>query len=149
MEFCKIKLKILKEKNFKYNSRNIKSTSDVAKYISNLEYLGEMAEEYVVLICLNSKNQILAYTEMAKGGINFSNFDMGTLFKNTLLCNSNKFILVHNHPSGDVEPSEEDLIITERIEIASKIMGMEFLDHIVVADNKFESCKKLLIKEKK
>ena len=149
MEFCKVKLQMLKEKNCNYNSRKVKSTTDVVKYINEIEKLGEMAEEYAILICVNSKNQILSYSEIAKGGINFCNFDMGSLFKNVLLCNAKGFILVHNHPSGHAKPSKEDLEITGKIEIASTIMGVAFLDHIVIANNDFESCKRILMEKEK
>ena len=50
-----------------------------------------------------------------------------------------KIILVHNHPSGDVIPSQSDFIITDRIYEASEILGIQFLDHVIIGDNKFES----------
>lgn len=140
MKFSKIKLQMVQEQNFNYNSKTISSAQDIVKYINEYEELEKATEETTLLICLNTKNQVVAYTELAKGGINFCYIDMKTIFKNILLCNANKFILVHNHPSGVADPSKSDIEITKHIKQASEIMNIEFLDHIVVANDDFVSC---------
>lgn len=140
MKFSKIKLQMVQEQNFNYNSKTIKSAVDIVKYINEYEELEKATEEHTILICLNNKNQILAYTEIAKGGTNFCYIDMKTIFKNILLCNATKFVLVHNHPSGNAVASKNDIELTENIKQASKIMSIEFLDHIVIGGNSFVSC---------
>lgn len=140
MKFSRIKLQMVKEKDFTYNSRKIKSTQDMVEYIKEIEQLDLATEEIAILICLNTKNQIVAYSEIAKGGIDYCNIDLQTLFKTVLLANATKFILVHNHPSGNAEPSRNDRAITNRIKNASEILDITFLDHIVVGDNDFISC---------
>lgn len=140
MKFNKIKLQLVKEKNFDYNSRTIKSTVDIVKYINNIEELDKATEEQIILICLNVKNQIVAYTELAKGGIDYCYLDMKTIFKTVLLCNASKMILVHNHPSGNATASDKDIQLTNNVKQASKIMNVELLDHIVVANDNFVSC---------
>ena len=65
---------------------------------------------------------------------------MKTIFKTVLICNASKFIIVHNHPSGDVEVSEKDIEVTEHIKKAATIMNIDFVDHIIIADNKYKSC---------
>lgn len=140
MKFSKIKLQMVKEKDFTYNSRKIKSTQDMVEYIKEIEQLDLATEEIAILICLNTKNQIVAYSEIAKGGVDYCNIDLQTLFKTVLLANATKFILVHNHPSGNAEPSRNDRAITNRIKNASEILDITFLDHIVVGDNDFISC---------
>lgn len=135
------KIKILKEKSIKYNSQIIKSTTDIVKLISGIESIEDLADESTFLICLNSKNQILAYTEIAKGNINTCNIDIKSIFKPIILSNACKFIIIHNHPSGDPTPSKQDFKITKEIKEASKIMHIEFLDHVVIGENnKFCSC---------
>ena len=142
MQFSKIKLQMVKEKDFTYNSRKIKSTQDMVEYIKEIEQLDLATEEIAILICLNTKNQIVAYSEIAKGGVDYCNIDLQTLFKTVLLANATKFILVHNHPSGNAEPSRNDRTITNRIKNASEILDITFLDHIVIGDNDFISCLK-------
>ena len=140
MKFSKIKLQMIQEQNFNYNSRTILSSKDIVKYINEFEQLEKSTEEHTILVCLNQKNQIIAYTEIAKGGANYCYVDMKSIFKNILLCNATKFILAHNHPSGNAVASKEDLKLTDNIKKASKIMNVEFLDHIVIGGNSFVSC---------
>ena len=89
---------------------------------------------------MNTKNEIISFSQIAQGSIDNCNFDIKGLFKTILLCNASKFILIHNHPSGDSSPSGRDYQVTEKIKEASKIMGIEFLDHIVIAQNGYTSC---------
>ena len=140
MKFSKIKLQMVQEQNFNYNSKVIKSTIDIVKYINELEELEKSAEENTLLICLNNKNQIIAYTEIAKGGLNYCILDIKSIFKTVLLCNGNKFILIHNHPTGIAKASKNDIEITKLIKEASSIMNIEFLDHIVIGGKDFVSC---------
>lgn len=67
MNFSKIKLQMVKEQNFDYNSRIVKSAKDIVKYINEFEELEKATEENMLLICLNTKNQIVAYSQVAKG----------------------------------------------------------------------------------
>lgn len=135
MKFCKIKLQQVAEKNINYNSRKIKSTRDIVQLINSFEELDKSSEEVTLQICLNNKNQIVAYTEIAKGRINSCNIDIKTIFKTVLICNASKFIIVHNHPSGDAEASTNDIEMTEKIEKAAAIMHIDFVDHVIIAGN--------------
>ena len=140
MKFSKIKLQMVKEKNFTYNSKTIFSNKDIVKYINEIENLDLEPDEKIILICLNNKNQIIAYSEIAKGGADFCNIDFKVLFKTILVANATKFILVHNHPTGNANPSSQDIKITEKIKDASSLLNIQFLDHIVVGENTFISC---------
>lgn len=136
MKINKIKLKMVMEKEVEYKTNKIKSAKDIVKFMNDIEKINLLAEENVFLICLNTKNEIISYSEIAKGGIDNALIDMKNIFKNVLLCNANKFILVHNHPSGDATPSKKDYDVTEKIKKASKIMDIQFLDHIVIGGKK-------------
>ena len=140
MKYSKIKLQMLKEKNFDYNSKVIKSAEDIVKYINQYEELEKAPQENAILICLNTKNQIVAYSEIGKGGLDSCCLDIQGIFKIALLCNCNKFIIVHNHPSGVAKASNADIQVTNRIKEMSKIMDMQLLDHIIVGENDFVSC---------
>lgn len=140
MKINKIKLQMVREKEVEYKQERIHNENDIVKFINEIEEINLLVEESVYLLCLNTKNEIVSYSEIAKGGISFCNFDMKTLFKNILLSNASKFILVHNHPSGDCTPSKSDINITKKIKDASKLMDIDFLDHIVIAENSYSSC---------
>lgn len=142
MEFSKIKLQMIKEQSFKYNEETIKNATDIVKIINNIEELEKATEENVYIICLNIKNNIIAYSQIAKGGIENCNVDLKTIFKTVLLSNSSKFILIHNHPTGNPQASKYDYEITKQIKKASEIMHMQFLDHIIIAGNNYISCMK-------
>lgn len=140
MKFSKIRLQQIVEKDFNYNTRKIKSSNDIVRFINEYEELDKATEEITILICLNTKGQIVGYSEIAKGGINYCNVDIKTIFKIVLLCNASKFILVHNHPSGSAEISLADERMTKEIKKATDIMKMEFLDHIIIGNREFKSC---------
>ena len=139
-QFNKISLRLVNEKTYEYNPTIIHTQTDVVKFIDDQEDIRNHTEERVYCIAMNTKNEIIGFSQIAQGGINNCNFDTKGLFKTILLCNASKFILIHNHPSGDSTPSLNDYQITERIKEASKIMGIEFLDHIVIAQNGYTSC---------
>lgn len=134
MELNKIKVKLIKEDSVEYE-RQIKGTQDIVSYINSIEDLQNNTEETAYIVCLNTKNNIVNFAEIARGGINWCNIDIKTIFKYVLLSNANKFILVHNHPSGDTTPSKLDLEVTKKIFQASKIMDIEFLDHIIIGED--------------
>ncbi len=71
MKFSKIKLQMLKEKNFEYNSQKIKSATDIIKFINEYEQLDKATQESLILVCLNTKNQIVAYSEVCRGRSSF------------------------------------------------------------------------------
>lgn len=71
MKFSKIKLQMLKEKNFEYNFQKIKSATDIIKFINEYEQLDKATQESLILVCLNTKNQIVAYSEVCRGRSSF------------------------------------------------------------------------------
>lgn len=141
MTITKQKLLLVKEQEFKYNQK-ICSTSDLADFIMNVLNINNEAQEVVYLLSLNSKNQLVSFTEIARGGLNTCNISQDEIFKNVLLSNCDKFIILHNHPSGDPTPSKNDIEITKKILNSSKILNIEFLDHLVIGDNEYKSIMK-------
>lgn len=76
---------------------------------------------------------------MLIGSISSANVDVKQIFEETIKTGMSKFILVHNHPSGDATPSMQDLELTKRIEEGAKLLGLQLLDHIVIGDGVFQS----------
>lgn len=135
MEIQKIKLQMVRDNKAIYTLDKITKPTDIVKLINAHEKYDLATTEKVIVIATDNKNQINTYSEIATGTTGFANFSMSEMFKVVILSNSSKFILVHNHSSGDPTPSKDDLNITKRIQEASKIMGLEFLDHIVIGAN--------------
>ena len=135
MQFCKVSL--FKEKIIE-NNYKIKKPLDIVDFINKQEYYSKKIEENIIVIALDNKNNIM-YSEIAKGGNDICVFNMMNIFRILLATNSNKFIIVHNHPSGDSKPSKIDFDMTERIKKASEIMGVNFLDHIIIGEKDYTS----------
>lgn len=115
----------------------IHSSYDIAKLL--MEELRYEKRERVKLILLNTKNVILKIIDISYGGINFASIEPREIFAEAIRAHAPKIILVHNHPSGDPTPSKADYNITDRIFDAAQLLGIEFLDHIIIGDGVFRS----------
>lgn len=140
MKFNRIHLQMIIDKTFNYNNEVIKNAKDIVKFINKIEQISLLPEENIYCICLDNQNKINAYSKIAKGCSSFCNLDIKSIFKTVLLSNSIKFILIHNHPSGNSKPSNKDYEVTEKLKKASKILEIDFLDHIVIGEDSFSSC---------
>jgi len=108
----------------------IHSTKDV---LAQAVYLRQKTREHLMTIYLNARNEMIWKKESTFiGTLNASLVHPREIFAEALRQNAASVILVHNHPSGDPEPSEDDLLITKRIVEAGKIMGIDVLDHIII-----------------
>lgn len=137
MEIQKVKLQMIRESTGEYNAK-IKSPIDIVNFINEQEQYSLAPNESIIVIGLSIKNEII-YSQVATGGVNSTFIKPADIFKPLLVANCSKFILVHNHPSGDSTPSKEDIALTDTIKAAADIMGIEFLDHVVIGDNNYTS----------
>ncbi len=93
-------------------------------------------------MCLNTKNNVVAVHRCHVGALNASLVHPREVFKSAILNNAASVIVAHQHPSGDITPSMEDINVTKRLVEAGKLLGIEVLDHLVVnSDNSFTSLK--------
>lgn len=109
--------------------------------IANL-YMDEMRylqKEHFRVVLLDTKNQIIATEEISVGTLNASIVHPRDVFRAAIKRNANSIILIHNHPSGDPTPSNEDINITKRLLEAGNLIGIKVLDHIIIGDNKYIS----------
>ena len=95
--------------------------------------------EIVKVIILNSQNVVIKIQNISHGGTNSANVDPKDLFAEAIKLGAPKIIMVHNHPSGNSKPSQQDIEFTENIEKASKILGIQLLDHIVIGSTSYTS----------
>jgi len=107
----------------------IKSTADV---IAQTVYMREKEREHFMAIYLNGRGEMIYKKPMFVGTLNANLVHPREIFRLALEKNAASVILAHNHPSGDPEPSQDDLMITKRLIEAGKIMGIEVLDHVII-----------------
>lgn len=115
----------------------IKNSEDIAQLF--MQEMSYEKRELVKLVILNSKNVIIKIMNISLGGSNFACVSPKEILVEVIKTSAPKFILIHNHPSGDATPSKDDVRITERIYESANIIGIQLLDHIVIANGKFES----------
>lgn len=133
---------LVKEKVGKYEiPRKIGSPEDAYKAITEITSIEEEAQEVFGILILNTKNKIVAVHEISRGTLNSSMVHPREVFKPAVLHNAAGIVCFHNHPSGDTEPSKEDIEITERLVGAGAIMGIVVMDHIIVGDGGYTSLK--------
>jgi DNA repair protein RadC len=118
---------------------NIKDPQSVVKAISTS--IKDKAKEHFKLILLNARNKILGISTISIGSLNASIVHPREVFKDAILHSAYSVVLAHNHPSGDTEPSEDDLTMTKRLIEAGKILGIEVIDHIIITKTGFFSFK--------
>ena len=121
----------------KYKKIEIKKPYDLAKII--MEELRFQKEEKVKIVILNNKNEILKMKDIVKGGGNFANIGIKDILEEPIKMKAPKIILVHNHPSGDATPSEQDIKFTEREYEATELLGIQLVDHLVIGNKEYTS----------
>ena len=91
------------------------------------------------MISISAKCQPLAFEIVSIGSVNSAFIVPREVFKHAIVNNAAGILLVHNHPSGDCKPSEDDLCITERIWKASDLLGIQVFDHVIIGEGNFYS----------
>lgn len=115
----------------------IKSAKDIAKIF--IPEMGSLEKEHLKGIYLDSRNKIIKQETIFIGSLNESVIHPREIFKIALDENAASIILLHNHPSGDPNPSDYDIEVTKELVIAGRLLGIEILDHIIIGGNKFMS----------
>ncbi|OUN36554.1 DNA repair protein RadC [Massilimicrobiota sp. An80] len=98
-----------------------------------------LKQEHFLLLCLDNKNKVIKEKTIFIGSLNMSVVTPREVFKEAIAISSAKIVLIHNHPSGDALPSEEDLLMTEQFQKLGQMMSIEVIDHIVIGWNQFYS----------
>lgn len=98
-----------------------------------------LKQEHFVVLCLDNKNRVIKEKTIFIGSINMSVVTPREVFKEAIHVSSAKIALVHNHPSGDASPSQEDIYLTRQFKELGEMMSIEIIDHIVVGWHQFYS----------
>jgi len=96
-------------------------------------------QEIVLCLHLDRRHRLRGYQEVARGGVAAAQVDLQILFGSVLLTAAPAFAIAHNHPSGEATPSPDDLALTRRVARAADLLGIEFVDHLVVTSSDFSS----------
>ena len=117
----------------------IHSPQDVANLL--MPEMAFLDQEHLRVLLLNTKNQVLGISEVYKGNVNASVIRAGEVFQEAVRSNCPSVIVVHNHPSGDPTPSQEDVQVTRQLVEAGRLLDIELLDHVVIGRQDFVSLK--------
>ena len=127
----------LEEGRTLYSPEKISTPEAAVKVMQ--EELSRYDREVVLVVNLNIKGQPINFNMVSMGTLNASLVVIANVLKSCILSNAGSFILLHNHPSGDLTPSPEDLELTRRLILAGHLVGIDLLDHIIIAGNRKET----------
>ena len=117
------------------NLHKIVSSEDAYKYLLPTYKEGTICyKEYFKVLFLNQASQVLGYTLISEGGITETSVDVRVILQAALLTNSVALVLAHNHPSGNLKPSRQDMEITKQVKDAARLMRITVTDHLILTD---------------
>ena len=125
--------------NFEKYGQEIHSPKDVFNLLRN--ELGDKKKEHFKLLSLNTRSKLISIDDISVGTLNASLSHPREIFHSAIKNSAASIILVHNHPSGDPTPSEDDIRVTKEIIEAGKIMGINVFDHVIITRDKVFSFK--------
>ena len=120
-----------------YRKIKIQCPKDIVEFLQDeMKYL---KTEQLKLVILNNSNEILKIQNITEGNINMVAADAKNILCEVIKMQAPKIILIHNHPSGNLTASKSDIEFTKKIKNASEILGIQMLDHIIIAENGYTS----------
>lgn len=137
MEIAEVKVSYSNNNTRKLKINNSKESYDVLIACWNKHTI-ELQEEFKVLL-LNRNNQLIGIYSLSKGGMAGTVVDAKLVFSVTLKCSASSIIIVHNHPSGNLKPSEADINITSKLKKAGEYLDIVLLDHLIITKDDFYS----------
>ena len=133
----RIRLRQVREGQLKFAGDRINKPTDV--YDAVKSYYNGADREILSVLCLDAQNQPVCFNVASIGSQNTTRTRPAEILKVAIVTNASGLILIHNHPSGCLEPSPEDLEFTRAMQRASELVGVELYDHLVFADDGFTS----------
>lgn len=115
------------------------SPQKIKKVMDDVFNASYLAEEHVWIVAMNVKCRPLGVFEISHGNVSASIVGTREIFMRLMLCGASQFVMVHNHPTGDVSPSKCDMDTTKEVVEAGKLMKIELCDHIIVGTDGYYS----------
>ena len=125
---------LVKERAYNYKTENshLESADKVVKMMCDVFQIHLRAEEYVYLLSLDTKCKVLGIFEVGHGTVNACLLHTREIMIRNVLCGASAFIVAHNHPSGELSVSRDDVSTTKKLYEAGELMGIHLLDHIII-----------------
>ncbi|WNC17883.1 DNA repair protein RadC [Brevibacillus brevis] len=137
-----VKLEKVKSFHYGYDEKQIKMPRDVADIFRHyFETFCSTDRENFIVMFLNTKNRIVGVSTVHVGSLDSSIVHPREVYTEALLHKAASIIVCHNHPSGDVSPSREDVAVTRNLQQAGELLGISVLDHIILGENTYYSLK--------
>ena len=125
--------------NQNINNVKISSSRDVSDYIRSVYPVSIDIREAMLVLLLNNSNRTLGYSIASIGGLTGTLVDVRLVLRDALLTQSTGLILIHNHPSGTLKPSQSDINITNKVKKAADVMDIKVLDHLILTEDSYYS----------
>lgn len=119
------------------DDKQVKSSHDAAELVKPL--LVDLDHEEVWVLLLNRQNRVIKTFQASKGGISGSVCDSRIIYREAVLLLASGVILAHNHPSGNLSPSDSDIRLTQQVKEAGRVFNIQLLDHIIIAGAEYYS----------
>lgn len=131
---------MVKESEYEYAHVGINSPGAVAEMLNKCLHMNDLCEEYVYLVCVNNAfTQPYQIFEISHGTVNHSLVSPREILQRALMCGASGLFLAYNHPSGDPEPSEEDIMVAKGLYEAASVIGLKFLDFLIIGGETYYS----------
>ena len=137
MRITKYSVQLVKEKAMNYDLGDERITNPyiAMQVVNNIFNLNNQCEENLVMLALDTKNRVVGAFNVHVGTISSSLVSTKSILTRALLCNAKSIMIFHNHPSGVIEPSTEDIQITRKLAQASNLLDITLLDHIIIGED--------------
>lgn len=131
---------VYKYGNAPSDRQQITSTIESVKYLRSVWETDRMEyTEDLLMLLLNTSNQVLGWTKISQGGIHGTVCDAKVIFTIALVSNARGIILAHNHPSGNLKPSEADIAVCRKIKEGAQLLDIKFLDNLIITTEGYYS----------
>lgn len=118
------------------------SPDDVHEILKSLYRQLDDDQEHMIMLILNISNEVAGFKVISSGTQTSSEVDAKIIFKNALMLGATKIVLAHNHPSGNLQPSEADIRFTKKVIAAGKVIDVPVVDHFIVSHKGYTSMRK-------
>lgn len=126
-------LKLVKDGEIKFPVDTVDYAEQAAMAMQH--YLQDRDREHLAIIMIDGQNTMIGISTISIGGIAGASSNARDVIKIAILCNASGIIMGHNHPSGSLEPSEQDMTFTKAVKEGCEFMGITLLDHIIVSSS--------------
>ena len=143
MEYQKYELRLhkceVRDSEYNYDLTQVECSKDLYQFAKDVLQMDKMPEERLYTVQVNSKGNVIGYTEVSKGEMNNTIASCRKIYEVAMHQNAAAIFCIHNHPSGDTTPSAMDIATTKKMQMAGQILGINLMDHIIVSENGYYS----------